>query len=116
MLYFNQMEFAGWLRAELEERGMSQADLVRASGLSPAAISRIMTGTRAPGLLACKKIARALRLPIDVVYKQAGLMPLTSERNRRRELLEFLAEQMDDKEYQDLLDYIEFRLSKKYKQ
>lgn len=116
MLYSNSMEFAGWLRAELKQREMSQADLVRASGLSPAAVSRIMTGTRAPGLAACRAIAKALRLPIDVVYKNAGLMPISSERNRRRETIEFLAEQLDDKEYQELLDYIEFRISRTRKQ
>ncbi len=112
MLSSGQMEFVGWLRAELEERGMSQADLVRASGLSPAAVSRIITGTRAPGLAACKGIARALKLPTDIIYKHAGLLPLTGERNQRREFLEFLAEQLDDAQYEELKHYINFLLTR----
>lgn len=109
------MEFSKWLGAELEERGWNQSDLSRASRLSTALISKIMTGTRNPGPSACKQIAKALGYPVETVYKIAGLLPPTGERNRRREYLEFIAEQLDDKEYQELLDYIEFRLSKKNK-
>ena len=112
MITSEHMQFAGWLKAELEERGWNQADLCRASRLSTALVSRIMTGVRNPGPNACKSMAKALGVPVEVVYKQAGLLPLTGERNKRREMIEFLAEQMNDEEYQDLLDYIKFRLSK----
>lgn len=106
------MTFANWLQGELDRREWNQADLSRASGLSSAAISRILTGTRQPGLAACRQIAKALHVPAETVLQAAGVIQPPGQRNLRRETIEYLAEQMDDTEYNDLLDYIRFRLSK----
>ena len=113
MITSEYMDFANWLQAEMNQRNWNQADLSRASRLSPALVSRIMTGTRNPGPNACKQIARALGYSVEVVYKMAGLLNDTGERDMRRQVLEGLAENLDDSEYQDLLDYIEFRVSKR---
>ena len=115
MITSENMEFAKWLAAELEERGWNQADLCRASGLSSALVSRILTGMQKPGPRACKSIARALGYSIETVYKMAGLLPRSGMKEKKRELLEFLTEQLDDEEYKDLVEYIEFRLSKSKK-
>ncbi len=107
------MEFSQWLSAELEERGWNQSDLSRASRLSTALISKLMTGTRNPGPSACKGIARALGYSTETVYRAAGLLQPSGTRDKRREHLEGLAEQLDDTEYTDLLGYIEYKLFKK---
>jgi transcriptional regulator with XRE-family HTH domain len=72
-------DFPGWLQAELKRQGMSQADLARESGLSTAAISRIMGGSRGVGAEACNAIAKALNLPPETVFRRAGLLPEETE-------------------------------------
>jgi transcriptional regulator with XRE-family HTH domain len=67
--------FSDWLNAELIRRDMSQADLARDSGLTTAAISRFMSGSRNASAEACSAIAKALNLPPEVVFREAGLLP-----------------------------------------
>ena len=112
--------FSGWLQEELKKRGMSQADLSRKSGLSTAAVSRIMGGSRGVGAEACTAIARALKLPPETVFRQAGLLPWEPEepvdpptfwewvmfyvrankgdRDKMLEMAEELAKQQDEEE------------------
>lgn len=68
------IDFANWLQREMDRRRMTQADLARASGLSTAAISRIISGVRRVGPSACRAIARALNLPEESVFRRAGLL------------------------------------------
>jgi len=71
----NHPEFKQWLQNEMEDRHWIQSELARRSGLSTAQISRLLVGTRGPGKGTCVAIARALRLPIDVVLRAAGILP-----------------------------------------
>jgi transcriptional regulator with XRE-family HTH domain len=48
------------VREARERRGMSMADLARAAGLSPGAVSRIEHGERSPGAETVSRLARAL--------------------------------------------------------
>ena len=71
--------FSEWLQEEMNKRNLTQADLVRLSGLTSAAISRIMTGSRGAGPEACLAIARALDLPEEEVFRRAGLLSAKNE-------------------------------------
>ena len=71
--------FSEWLQEEMNKRNLTQADLVRLSGLTSAAISRIMTGSRGAGPEACLAIARALDLPEEEVFRHAGLLSPKTE-------------------------------------
>jgi len=71
--------FGIWLLEELEKRGMSQADLSRSSGITTAQMSRIISGTRGAGKKTLTAIAHALRLPPDLVFEKAGILPPTTE-------------------------------------
>lgn len=112
MLSSGHMEFADWLQGEMHRRGWNQADLCRASRLSPALVSRILTGVRNPGPSACKSIAKALGYSTQFVYQKAGLLDSVGETDRRKAIIEGLAEHLSDEDYKDLLDYIEYRRSK----
>lgn len=75
-----QMEtFFQWLEDQLRIRGWKPADLSRASGISNATISRILNSTRQAGPDACRKIARALNISQEEVFRQRGFLdPLPS--------------------------------------
>lgn len=104
------MDFAEWLRSEIDQRGMSQADLARESGLTPASISRLLNRTRGPGSDTCISLAGVFGYPVDVIYRIAGLLPFDTDKDTRGDLIASLAKQLPDKEYNDLLEYIHFRL------
>ena len=71
--------FSDWLIVQLRDRGWDQAELVRRSGMSSGTISRIITGSRKPGTDATKGIARALKMPVEEVMRQAGLLPMPAD-------------------------------------
>ncbi len=70
-----QQAFADWLQQELQNRGWNQAELARRSGITTAQVSRVMTGEQHPGPEVGRKIARALRIPPEEVFRRAGLLP-----------------------------------------
>lgn len=71
--------FADWLQEEMDGRELSQADLVRLSGISNAQVSRIVRGERLPGTEALVGIARALKLPPTQVFRVAGILPRSND-------------------------------------
>ncbi len=75
MLISSREKFAEWLFHQLEDRGWSQSELSRRSGIARPHISRIITGERAPGLDFYRKIAWALRIPLCDVLAAAGEIP-----------------------------------------
>lgn len=53
-------EFSQRLRLQMRNKGITQADLCHATGLTQATISHYMTGKRVPTLYIAKKIAETL--------------------------------------------------------
>jgi transcriptional regulator with XRE-family HTH domain len=70
------MEFNDWLLNQLRERSWSQADLARASGLTRGGVSNYING-RTPDEAALRKIAKALKLSPEAVFRAAGVLPPT---------------------------------------
>lgn len=67
--------FSDWMVKELDNRGWSQADLSRASGLTDATISRVLSETRNPGKDFCVKVAKAFVMSPEDVMRKAGILP-----------------------------------------
>lgn len=63
-----------WLQKEIESRGISQRELARMAGLGNATVARILNETRNPGIDFCQAIAYALRMPVEDVLRQAGII------------------------------------------
>lgn len=75
------VSFSAWLSAELQARDWSLSKLADRSGLSPAAISMVLSEVRNPGPDLCLAIANAFGMPADVVFRIAGLLPPEPEQN-----------------------------------
>ena len=99
--------FGEWLSEELNIRGMSQADLVRASGLSKQNISQLVNDTRSPGIESCKAISDALMLDTQYVLRKAKLLPPAREELSQeiQEIIQ-LAEHIPAHEQRYLLDLV----------
>ena len=58
-----------WVNDKLIERGWTQGELARRSGLSTATISRVLSGKDRPGLKFYAGISQAFRIPIGEVIR-----------------------------------------------
>lgn len=104
------MKFNDWLLEKLKEQDWSQADLARASGLTRAAISRYINDyARKPDEDALRKIAKALSMAPEAVFRAAGILPPVSEIDAMIEEIIETTRHMSREEQREVLNYIRFR-------
>jgi len=95
--------FADWLLDEMNKQGLSQATLARKAGVSRAAISNVINGTRGLGIELCTAIALALKIPPETVFRAAGILPSRPGTDEDFEELKHLFSQMTDEEQLEFL-------------
>ena len=102
--------FSEWLYQELEKRGWQPIDLSRKSGVNSGNLSRILNGYRKAGPEYCLKIARALALPPELVFRKAGWLPdePIKEDMTAKQLLEIL-KKLPAEDRKEILMYAIFR-------
>jgi len=83
-------DFGVWLQGQLDNRGWNQARLSRKSGISPAQIARVINNVRDPGHEFCRAIAKALDLPEELVFRQAGLLSPEGKKENPPNLAEWV--------------------------
>ena len=71
--------FSEWLQAEMDKRGWSQSDLARYADLNRAVINKLLNGKSHPQPSTLEAISRALKIPIEITYRAAGLLPTNPE-------------------------------------
>lgn len=111
----SSISFSEWLLKTLKERGLSQSDLARAAGVSRAAISDIISSRRNIGTDVAKSIAKALKLPVEQVYRAAGLLPIASEREQLIEIILHELDTLTPEDRDDVIEFIEFKARRKRK-
>ena len=75
----NHRKLQNWLLAEMDKRGWSQSDLARSANLNRAVINKLLNGPSVPRPSTLEAIARAFRVPVEGVYRLAGLLPEVPE-------------------------------------
>lgn len=109
--YMNKMEFADWLRSEIEKQGLTIADVAARGGSNPPTIWRIIRGERAAGVDSVIAIAKGLGVsPLEVFGRLIG-QPL-SERTAKEEKLIYLFDRLDGDKRQELLNFADFLLNR----
>jgi transcriptional regulator with XRE-family HTH domain len=101
--------FRNWLLVAMESKGMRQADLARATGMTSGGISHILNEMRKPSPSTLKKIAKALGMPTETIYRAAGLLP--DLKDPRQEAMERLGNKLDGlstRQMDELDKYIDF--------
>lgn len=104
-------DFSVWLLEEVNERGWTFAELAKRAGMNTGTLSRVLNETRNPGPDFCTAIARALGIPVEEVFRRAGLLPQLSANEDEqviRELMDIL-KNMTPENRQDLLSYARYR-------
>lgn len=77
VLYINN--FPDWLQSELNKRDWSQADLAHTAGISRAVVNKLLGRKTFPKPDTLQAIARAFKMPVETIYRAAGLLPQESE-------------------------------------
>ncbi|MEZ0396802.1 MAG: helix-turn-helix domain-containing protein [Anaerolineales bacterium] len=107
-------DFADWLIAQMNKRGWSQADLANAAGLNRQVISTYVNRQRRkPDSEVLVALARALRLPPEVIFRAAGLLPPVSADTEYREEFFHLLSQLSPQEQQEILELLRFKAERK---
>lgn len=102
--------FAAWLEAELAQRRWSYNQLARRAGLSRSIISRVRAGAK-PTWSACQAIAGAFDLPVEQVFRHAGILPPVSREQSEYEELRHLLAQLSAEDRQELLEIARLKLN-----
>ena len=82
--------FSEWLQAEMDKRDWSQSDCARAADLNRAVINKLLNGKCKPQPTTLVAIARAFKIPIEIAYRAAGLLPPSSEHDDTIEQLTYI--------------------------
>lgn len=109
MLSMEREKFSDWLLSELKSRGMTQSELARLAGLGSGTISNIMIGNRQVGQDTLAKISHALKLPTDLVFEKAGILPSKPELSPVKRKLAHLAEDLPDSDLESVIAMLEQR-------
>jgi transcriptional regulator with XRE-family HTH domain len=73
------LRFSEWLQAEMDRRGWSQSDCARSANLNRAVINKLLNGKSKPQPPTLAAIARALKIPVEIAYRAAGLLPPSAD-------------------------------------
>ena len=94
--------FSQWLLSEITAQGMSYSEVARRGRISHARISQVIAGEE-PGKRFCKGIARALKVPVEEVFRRAGILPPQPEHDEHTETLLFLFRNLSVEDQERLL-------------
>ena len=104
--------FSNWILSQLDEKGWSQSELARRSGLTRTTISKIINEQSSIGTESLIGLSKAFRVPVTEVLQQAGFLPKVPETTAKEEKMLYMFRQMNNDQQQDVLDYSDFILSK----
>ena len=74
-----RFHFSEWLQGEMDKRGWSQSDLARSAELNRAVINKLLNGKSHPQPITLEAISRALKIPLETIYRVAGLLPANQD-------------------------------------
>ena len=97
--------FSDWLSTTLDQKGWSNKELARKSGMSPAAVSQVLTGRQKPGVEFCLGVADALQEPPTKVFRLAGLLPKNPDGDEVLEDIVYYYSMMSSRKRAKLRDF-----------
>ena len=72
-------DFATWVRAEMNRRGWTGADLARRMNVDPGTVGNVLNGNRGAGPTFCIVLAQAFGLSREVVFRARGWLLYTQK-------------------------------------
>jgi transcriptional regulator with XRE-family HTH domain len=107
----NDDDFIAWLEKELNDRNWSDNQLAKRAGISHSVISKARSGLR-PKWDACEAIAGALQLPVELVFRKAGLLAPRPDDDVNLEEWNYLLSRLPQPEREELLQIARLKLKR----
>lgn len=104
--------FASWLSYYLEYYGLTKAALADKANLQRSILSKIEQGRQIATPDTLTKIADALNLPQEYVYRQAGILRNPPSDTEYQELILYKINQLPELEQREIMELIDFKLSR----
>lgn len=105
-----ETKFQKWLKRELKERDMIQAELARRANVSRASITKLLSENRTPSYDMCQGIADAFEIPVENVYRAADLLPPVHPEDAIITEMLHLFEQLNMEGKEDVRDYMRMKI------
>lgn len=116
MVFFVTMsKFGDWLKSELESKKISQTELAYQIGVTPAQVSRIISGDRATTNDTLTAIAHALKVSPIKIFRKAGLLPDANGADVKLDDWAFLLDQMSPEDEVELRQIAELKIERRKK-
>jgi len=104
-----ETDFGIWLKLQLEEQDMTQSELAEKIGVQPPQISRIISGERGPTTETLIKMADALRMPREKIFRAAGIIAPEPNINETVEQILHETQSMSEQDQQEILAFIRMK-------
>jgi transcriptional regulator with XRE-family HTH domain len=111
----NQFSFDLWLQDILTQKGITQAELAKRSSITPAQISRLVSGARGPGKETCLSLARALNIPPETILRVAGFLPTDQTWTPSKDEWSYIFQQLSPDDQAEMLEIARMKLSRRRK-
>lgn len=104
-------EFNIWLEAKLKDYGWQPSDLAREDKMGNSTVTRVLNGTRKPGVEFCLTVAKVFREPEEKVLRLAGILPPLSDLLNDKTITELveIIKHLSEEQRQDVLEYASWR-------
>ena len=106
--------FTEWLLEEMGRKNMSQQALAQKSGITPAQVSRIISGQRGLGEKSLKAIAHALNISPVTIFRKAGLLPEGGEQASIEDW-KHLLDQLTSVEQEEMREIAQMKIERRQK-
>ena len=110
----NNLEvFLNWLNDVMREKNITQADIARTKHVKPSSVSMLFSQqVKSVGIDMCKAISAATGIPLEAVYRKAGLLPPVTLPESQQEYVRSLIESLDQDLRENAIDYLGMLQSK----
>ena len=102
-----------WFAHILSKYDITPAEIKRRSGLSESHMSKVLKGERSFGEDAIRKIAKAVGVAPETLFREVGILPPAPEKTEAHEQLLYLFNQLDPDKKQELINFANYLLLKK---
>lgn len=104
-----KITFSEWLTKILADKDIKPVELARLAKIDPGVVTRILKAERDAKPKTLEAIAHALKLPVDLVYEKAGILPPKVELSPIKRALLHASEGLPDSDLQLALSLLEQR-------
>lgn len=111
----DKVVFGDWLRKQREDRGLSQSDLARLSGLHRQIINKTENGVSDPSLKTYIALSNALNISLVSVLRAAGELPPGQDDDINFEDWQYLIEKLTTDEQEEIRQIIELKIERRQK-